>query len=349
MSASNGKIRGFLQTGQKTCHDTDGVIIDCSHSGQDAEFHSGLAWPSPRFKTNNEIVLDKLTGLYWPVNANLAEFPLDWNEALGFIAEMNTAASLGFHDWRLPNRRELRSLICHQSRRPALPADHPFANVFPHWYWSSTSTVAHPDHAWYINMDGGRMFYGGKDQAFMLWPVRGPGSEILAATGQQSCFDISGKPADCKNSGQDGEWRNGLEWPEPRFEMIASYMRDRLTGLVWLAKAGLSQEPVTWRKALQSIDRLNQTDSSRFWRLPNINELESLVDCSKTSPALPAAHPFGSTGKVYWSSTTSLYEPDWAWALYIEDGAVGVGQKGFAHFEVFAVSDDDSSLRFTNV
>jgi len=34
---------------------------------------------------------------------------------------MNRGTHLGFSDWRLPNRRELRSLLDHQTRRPALP------------------------------------------------------------------------------------------------------------------------------------------------------------------------------------------------------------------------------------
>lgn len=42
---------------------------------------------------------------------------------------------------------------------------------------------------------------------------------------------------------------------------------------------------------------------------------------------------------VYWSSTTSLYEPDWAWALYLDKGAVGVGQKTQAIFHVWIVRD----------
>jgi hypothetical protein len=53
---------------------------------------------------------------------------------------------------------------------------------------------------------------------------------------------------------------------------------------------------------------------------------------------LPEGHPFSDVRDVYWSSTTSLFEPDWAWALYLDKGAVGVGQKRQARFYVWAVS-----------
>ena len=79
------------------------------------------------------------------------------------------------------------------------------------------------------------------------------------------------------------------------------------------------------------------TGGSSDWRLPNINELESLLDCGMHSPALVAGHPFVALQDVYWSSTTSLYEPDWAWALYLDKGAVGVGQKMQAKFHMWAV------------
>jgi hypothetical protein len=39
--------------------------------------------------------------------------------------------------------------------------------------------------------------------------------------------------------------------------------------------------------------------------------------------ALPLEFPFESVQDVYWSSTSSLFEPDWAWALYLNNGAIG--------------------------
>lgn len=121
-----------------------------------------------------------------------------------------------------------------------------------------------------------------------------------------------------------------------RFESRGAVVLDGLTGLGWQCTADLAG-PVVWEEALSVVAALNRGPSAPRWRLPNINELESLVDCSTYSPALPANHPFTDVRDVYWSATTSLYEPDWAWALYLDKGAVGVGQKSQARFCVWAV------------
>ena len=36
------------QTGQNTCYSADGVIIDCAHTGQDGDKHTGVPLPTPR-------------------------------------------------------------------------------------------------------------------------------------------------------------------------------------------------------------------------------------------------------------------------------------------------------------
>jgi hypothetical protein len=60
---------------------------------------------------------------------------------------------------------------------------------------------------------------------------------------------------------------------------------------------------------------------------------------SAHSPALPHGHPVRDVKEGYWSSTTNMFESDWAWAVYLTRGAVGVGQKKGAHFSVWAVRD----------
>ena len=166
-------------------------------------------------------------------------------------------------------------------------------------------------------------------------------SAILPRTGQGDCFDASGERIDCKESGQDGASRLGAIWPVPRFQAHALGVLDRLTGLIWAAKADLAGL-LDWQGALDSVAQMNldsmNLDSGARWRLPNINEFESLVDASRAEPALPVGHPFAEVREAYWSSSTSGFETDWAYALYMHKGAVGVGFKPKAEFFCWPVT-----------
>ena len=332
--------RLHLNTGQSSCYQTDGAEIACAGSGQDAEEAPGIPWPEPRFISFGGVVRDALTGLVWTEKANFTELPVDWPEALDQVRRMNRESFAGHRDWRLPNRRELRSLISYQTRDPALPRPHPFRDVFLGWYWTSTTAAIHPAYAWYVHLEGGRMFYGRKTEYRLLWPVRGPGIGVLPRTGQQRCFDVDGTPIQCRETGQDGDLQAGVQWPEPRFRAYAERVFDGLTGLTWSRRADLAGRWTTWEEALQLVSELNRSElgGRSSWRVPTINELESLVDASEHTPALPRDHPFHDVQEAYWSSTSSGFEPDWCMALYMHKGAVGVGQKKDENFSVWAVS-----------
>ncbi|MCU0836486.1 MAG: DUF1566 domain-containing protein [Chromatiaceae bacterium] len=323
----------YLATGQTECYDPRGRPIPCERSGQDAGHPKGLPWPSPRFAPRGALVGDRLTGLVWTRDANPAELPLTWQEALDSVRGWNRAGWLGHADWRLPNRRELRSLLCFQTRRPALAPGHPFVSVYPSWYWTATSLARAPMHAWYVNLDGARTFFGGKDQSFLLWPVRGQ-SRVLPRSGQHACYGPDGSPRPCPGTGEDGEHQAGVPWPEPRLLASPEGLEDRMTRLVWHPTREAIGGPLRWAEALAAAQALGHG-----WRLPNINELDSLVDCARGGPALPLGGGAGVLAPGYWSSTTSSFEPDWAWALYTEDGAIGVGEKRGAHFHLWPVRD----------
>lgn len=329
-----------LWTGLTGCYNSYGKPIPCEGNGQDGEFKKGIVWPKPRFEKKGEVVIDLLTGLIWSANANLYGFPVSWTEAIDYIREMNSKNALGFSSWRLPNRRELRSLLDLGAKNPSLPKEHPFKDDFNGWYWTSTTFAGLPQYAWWIHMEGARMFYGRKDQYAMFWPVTGKEKGVLLATGQGDCFDKQGERILCNGSGQDGEFNIGGWLSEGRFKVIDDLsVLDRLTGLTWTIDANLSKETVIWEEALHLIAEMNKSSygSKNDWRLPNINELESLVDCSQAFPALPKDHLFKNLQEVYWSSTTSFYETDWAWALYLGKGATGVGKKDVKGFSVWAV------------
>ncbi len=325
-------VRNIIQTGLEKCYDPHGTEKACSGAGQDASFRTGLAWPAPRFTSVHEdLVQDRLTGLVWTRKTNFFDFPLTWDQALEEIRNMNIRGYAGHDDWRLPNRRELRSILSHNDIKPSLPRDHPFTDIFISWYWTSTTSAMSPAFAWYVHLEGARMFYGGKTQRYLTWPVRGQSANI-PATGQKECFDREGRMIPCTGTGQDPEWSMGVPWPEPRFSRKGHEIVDHLTNLVWMDPGRVRTAPLNWEQALETVHDLQDG-----WRLPNINELESLVDASRHSPALPRDHPFTGLQEAYWSSTTSFFEPDWAFVLYLHKGAVGVGFKPGPEFFAWPV------------
>jgi hypothetical protein len=152
----------------------------------------------------------------------------------------------------------------------------------------------------------------------------------VAKTGQTGCWDTSG-PISCTGTGQDGAFQNGVS-VSPRFTDRANgTVRDNLTGLVWLKNAncfGLQ----TWTIALSDSNSLASgscglTDGSvaGAWRLPNVNELASLIDLGGAgNPALAEGHPFsGVETYYYWSSTTWFTSsPGFAAVVNLGDGVV---------------------------
>lgn len=287
-----------------------------------------------RFAVRDGLVTDRLTGLIWPRDAGAVPFPLDWPAALATVAEWNAAARLGRRDWRLPNRRELRSLVDHAAARPCLPAGHPFAHVADIWCWTATTAAIAPAYAWRVHLAGGRMFYGSKDEPGLAWPCAGT-SPRLAATGLRACRDAAGVAIPCAGTGQDGDTRAGVPWPAPRFVEQDTGVLDRLTGLLWSRDADPLGRPLAREDARRALAGLGDGG----WRLPDINELESLVDASAHSPALPAGHPFLNVREAYWSATGSGFEPGWAFCLYLAKGAVGVGYLPGPEFSVWPVRD----------
>ena len=286
-------------------------------------------------------MLDNLAGLMWTSNANPPEFPLMWEEALAYVARMNDEQTLGHADWRLPNRKELFSLVSHMQINPALPEGHPFHNVFPGYYWTSTTCARLPKEAWYVHLGGGRLFKGMKHGSYMVWPVRSDtaGSNTIPRSGQETCFSAVGAIVPCPDSGQDGALQMGVPWPKPRLVAYQDTVLDRLTGLEWTRLANQAIKTIDWRSSVDTIKRMNGDRAFGFtdWRLPNIRELESLVDAGSYEPALPRGHPFADVRQFYWSSTTSTYDPRYAWVLYMADGAVGIGYKSSSSFFAWAV------------
>jgi hypothetical protein len=263
-------------------------------------------------------VFDRLSGMMWPRDAGLAQFPLTWDEAQEWITEINAKGWDGYSDWRLPTRSELFTLVSHARTNPALPSGHLFENIFPGYYWTATRCSRYPRQAWYVHFGGGRIFRGMKHGSYLVWPVR-----------------------DGRLKGEeDSEKRPSAD--QIRFQYREGAVLDRLTGLLWHVPALNGNGTTTWQAALDQVKKLNRRRTFGYvdWRLPNVRELDSLIDPDSHSPAIYPGNPLAEElGDGYWSSTTSVYNTAYGWVIYTQNGEVGVGFKANSDFNVMAVRD----------
>jgi hypothetical protein len=176
------------QTGQTTCWQIGDGPIDCPGTGQDGDIQAGVAWPVPRFTDNHDgTVTDNLTALIWLQNADCFGPFIAWTQALT-LANTLVSGTCGLTDgsvagdWRLPNLKEMLSLIDYGQFNPALPAGHPFLNVPTTGtgdYWSSTTRMSDAIQFGVANpfivrlQEGFAMFGGLPPFTSRVWPVRG--------------------------------------------------------------------------------------------------------------------------------------------------------------------------------
>jgi hypothetical protein len=176
----------------------------------------------------------------------------------------------------------------------------------------------------------------GKADGSYVWPVRTgqPGVLTLPKTGQTACHDDSGSAVSCPGTGQDGELQAGAAWPSPRFtENADQTMTDRLTGLVWTmdgnAPGPAACNPGTRKNGQGAPDHVKCLNANRYlgksdWRLPNRNELASLVNRGQSDTAAWLNTQGFSNVQAggYWSSSTYPYNTWNGWGVNMRDGAV---------------------------
>ena len=322
LSLSSNVMAGTVnlpKTGQTKCYDIAGNQIPCARTGQDGEIQAGGAWPNPRFVDNGDgAVTDRLTGLMWTKNANLHSVCITWYQAMDYVAGMNagTYQNYGHTDWRVPNINELESLLnADEENTSAWLNSKGFSNVQPLYYWSSTTNAYFPSFAWFAGMRNGFLYDGNKSSnCYYVWPVRagqcgGLGDSVISLpkTGQTKSY----------YSGDDGALQKGVAWPNPRFTDNADgTVTDNLTSLMWTKNANASWG--SWQEVLNYVAGMNAGTYQNYghtdWRVPNRNELRSLVDYSQYNTAPPQGHLFTDVQAFnYWSSTTLAYSPYGAW------------------------------------
>ncbi len=157
-------------------------------------------------------------------------------------------------------------------------------------------------------------------------------SAALSSAANQARVPVTGETGGVEGSA------NGTRWPGGRFVGSGDSndcVSDKLTGLMWvknlntvIIKGSTNGNSTTWQNALDSVKQANAVGGYcgyTDWRLPNINELKSLVNYGHSSPAawLNTEGFVGVRANIYWSSTLggAPYTGD-VWHVYFSSGRV---------------------------
>jgi cysteine-rich repeat protein len=183
----------LLATGQTTCWNTAGAVIPCLDTGHDGDLLEGVALAYVVDNVNGTIT-DSNTGLMWEkLDDNNVGGIHDWTNTYTWdnafavkIATLNAGSGFAAHtDWRVPNRRELDSIVNLEIHPGPTVASEFNTACTPgctmtscsctqsDFYWSSSSYALIPAFAWYVD------FFDGFDDAdfkaydFYVRAVRG--------------------------------------------------------------------------------------------------------------------------------------------------------------------------------
>ncbi len=116
---------------------------------------------------NGDIVTtDNVTGLIWASDGNEAGCnwgqQTNWNAAIDWCSNLDFA---GYDDWRLPNVKELQSIIDYGTISPAIDTTY-FINTKSDFYWSSTTVDDDISVAWYVSFYNGYVYGNNKTSNF---------------------------------------------------------------------------------------------------------------------------------------------------------------------------------------
>ena len=285
-------VNDYLQiaTGQTTLYDGDGTVLSSVTTGddfygQDANYLKGEIMS---FKNNDdETTSDNNTGLMWEKIPTTDEFT--WEEAEEYCENLELG---GYDDWRMPSLKEMYSIADFSSGWPYIDTN---------YYALASGEVSKDEQFWSSNHYVGVTVEGGSDAAFGVNIVTGHIKAYAASMPADGGTDDSGT-----DDGSNTLPPSGDASGAPSGNPLAKYVRavrgdtygtndfidngnstisDNNTGLMWAQ--GDDGVTLDWENALsyaESSELAGYTD----WRLPNVKELQGIVDYSRSPTAIDA-------------------------------------------------------------
>jgi uncharacterized protein DUF1566 len=188
----SGCVAGaFAATGQTNCYNSAGSVVACAGTGQDGATQAGA---SLAYQDNGDgTITDVNTGLQWEKLDDAGgihdrDSVYTWANSQTRITQLNGANFAGHNDWRLPNVRELTSIVNYGSSNPAVVTATFHNNCFGGCnnvtdcsctaflnHWTSTSLTNLPGSTFTVNFTDGtvNVFTKGGASQFAVRAVRG--------------------------------------------------------------------------------------------------------------------------------------------------------------------------------
>jgi hypothetical protein len=140
----------------------------------------GVTGPALSYTDNGDgTATDNNTLLIWEVKDNSGGIhdvgnEYSWNDAFTvFLTTLNTPPCFAGHcDWRLPNVKELQSIVDYSTITPAISSSFPGSTLVS-FYWSSTTHAGLSSNAWFVSFSVGLVFPADKNTSLPVRAVRG--------------------------------------------------------------------------------------------------------------------------------------------------------------------------------
>ncbi|MBW7954305.1 DUF1566 domain-containing protein [Candidatus Gracilibacteria bacterium] len=253
------------------------------------------------------VVKDLTTGLMWQSEGN-AQGTMNWDNAKSYCSSL----TLGdYTDWRVPDLTELFSITNLETYGPALDTNY-FNNNSNNRQRSSTT------HSYNITSPRVVYFLNGSTESSTNDTL----NRVMCVRGNSTKLPWQGTPINTYDS-EHNVGTNYMARARFSFEKGSKgptgVVKDSITGLMWQSE-GEEQGYKTWLEAKSYCADLTLGDYTN-WRVPNIKELYSIEDFTKSDYSVNEDY-FNLTNLTHWSSTTDTTDDTRAWTIKFTHGNI---------------------------